>query len=512
MADTAHKTAFELAEHFDDPAELNRKLDLLAKWVRKSKSFAAFSGAGLSTSAGISDFRGPDGMWTKKAQGRKVGTRAPDRPQPTIGHMALVELQKNGILHKLISTNTDGLHLRSGFPREALIEIHGNTNLEECVTEPIGACDAPYGGDGCGSEFFRDERCRMQGIRAHEHATGRWCPCGRPLQDTIINFNENLRARNVAAARAVAAEADCMLSLGSSLRVSSWAPAEVADRRGARLIVCNLQWTPLDEHADLVIHARTDTVLAGLCRRLRLTVPPVELRRCVTVSMQPAESEAIFATEPAVTAASNQGANAAHDANGTPRKLVIHATDAHGKVPYAFLTAVEAHLDGQALPTLPASGNADPVSTAAMSATAMRQVAREKKAAGDGNGALAALRESKRLEAVALCHTVAFALPRTACAGDPVRLTLRTKDQLGEAPFEVTHALRSDSLGQSYSLSRAVPTPTLTELAVVLQQRREEAHAAEQAGDDVTAAELDRSMRKLEALYALRREMEEPAN
>lgn len=64
---------------------------------------------------GIPDFRGPDGNWTLRAQGRerkeKVNTLT---AVPTPSHMALVELQDRGILKYLVSQNCDGLHRRSG--------------------------------------------------------------------------------------------------------------------------------------------------------------------------------------------------------------------------------------------------------------------------------------------------------------------------------------------------------------------------------------------------------------
>eukprot|EP01047_Picozoa_sp_COSAG01_P060103 COSAG01_NODE_7318_length_3254_cov_1.498891_3_plen_81_part_00 len=68
MASTAHSSEAELIEHFDPPELLEKKLDTLASWVRESKCFTAFTGAGISTSAGIPDFRGPDGIWTLAAQ------------------------------------------------------------------------------------------------------------------------------------------------------------------------------------------------------------------------------------------------------------------------------------------------------------------------------------------------------------------------------------------------------------------------------------------------------------
>ena len=62
MADTAHKTDAELVEHFDFPEALAAKLDTLASWVTASQHMVAFTGAGISTSADIPDFRGPSGV------------------------------------------------------------------------------------------------------------------------------------------------------------------------------------------------------------------------------------------------------------------------------------------------------------------------------------------------------------------------------------------------------------------------------------------------------------------
>lgn len=61
MASTAHKTAEEVEEHFDTPEVLEEKIRQLAEWVKEASYFTAFTGAGVSTSAGIPDFRGPNG-------------------------------------------------------------------------------------------------------------------------------------------------------------------------------------------------------------------------------------------------------------------------------------------------------------------------------------------------------------------------------------------------------------------------------------------------------------------
>jgi len=57
MADTAINTEEEKREYFDSPEELELKIDQLVSWIKESSQFIAFTGAGVSTSAGIPDFR-----------------------------------------------------------------------------------------------------------------------------------------------------------------------------------------------------------------------------------------------------------------------------------------------------------------------------------------------------------------------------------------------------------------------------------------------------------------------
>lgn len=114
MANTAPKVA-EI-EHHEAAAAVDQKAQVLADRIRASKHLVAFTGAGVSTSAGIADFRGPEGAWTLMAQGREHALRSIDTLQaiPTPTHMALVELQNRGLLKYLVSQNCDGLHRRSG--------------------------------------------------------------------------------------------------------------------------------------------------------------------------------------------------------------------------------------------------------------------------------------------------------------------------------------------------------------------------------------------------------------
>eukprot|EP00493_Phyllostaurus_siculus_P022227 UN22559 len=156
MSHSAHKTDAEKQEYFDTPEELERKVEQLAADIQEANHFVVFTGAGISTSAGIPDFRsgvdtvletGP-GCWEKKAnlekalrdgKGVKQASKVPsfrvpmERSIPTPGHMALYALLESVTLKHVISQNVDGLHRKSGIPRHKLTEVHGNTNLEICM-------------------------------------------------------------------------------------------------------------------------------------------------------------------------------------------------------------------------------------------------------------------------------------------------------------------------------------------------------------------------------------------
>eukprot|EP00697_Spironema_sp_BW2_P015666 gnl/Spiro4/6610_TR3409_c0_g1_i1.p1 gnl/Spiro4/6610_TR3409_c0_g1~~gnl/Spiro4/6610_TR3409_c0_g1_i1.p1 ORF type:complete len:573 (+),score=137.75 gnl/Spiro4/6610_TR3409_c0_g1_i1:38-1720(+) len=269
MAYTAHKDEESLRERFDSPSELAAKVDQLASFVREAAHMVVFTGAGISTSAGIPDFRGPDGKWTREAQGKEplrgVSTVS---AFPTLTHMSLVELQARGILKYLISQNCDGLHRRSGMPGDAISELHGNSNIEVCET--------------CGQSFFRDIACH-RATRSRDHFTGRFCSradCGGPLLEYTIDFGQNLPVAALELAEQNSRRADLHLVLGSSLTVS---PAcglpQTTAKCGGRLVIVNLQRTPLDELSALRIYARTDTVMTMLMERLGVPVPPFRLRR-----------------------------------------------------------------------------------------------------------------------------------------------------------------------------------------------------------------------------------------
>ena len=118
---------------------------------------------------------------------------------------------------------------------------------------------------------MRDFRVRNS-QKVHEHKTGRKCDnssCNGDLYDTIINFGENLKEEILDMGYAHGSKADVMLALGSSLRVNPAAHmASICTERKGKLVIVNLQKTPLDNCAMMNIHAKIDDVMELLMMKL----------------------------------------------------------------------------------------------------------------------------------------------------------------------------------------------------------------------------------------------------
>ena len=252
----------------DDTDVLKTKCAKLAEAIRRSKRLVVYTGAGISTSANIPDYRGPNGIWTLLDQGKEIAACDLGLAQPTTAHMALFMLYKQGKISHVVSQNCDGLHLRSGIPRCKISEVHGNMFIEVCKEcKPV----RPYV-----RLFDVTERTNR-----HRHSTMRRCYiCGSSLQDTIVHFGERGSIAwpiNWQGASKAAEKADMILCLGSSLKVLRRYPwLWCMDRPGNKrppLYIVNLQWTPKDATATMKINGRCDFVLAEVLQTLKMKIP-----------------------------------------------------------------------------------------------------------------------------------------------------------------------------------------------------------------------------------------------
>jgi NAD-dependent deacetylase len=222
----------------------------LAELIGQSSSVVALTGAGISVPSGIPDFRSPGtGLWQKvdpmEVAHIDVFRRDPERfwhfygdrfqtledKVPNGAHEALVKLERAGRLEAVITQNIDRLHAKAGTLE--LVEVHGTIDHSSCLV--------------CGARY------PLTAVRARQAADAAGvprCDCGHPLKPDVVLFGEYLPEVALKRAEALAASADLMLCVGSSLEVYPVAqlPA-VTLAAGGRLAIVTQGATPFDRRA-----------------------------------------------------------------------------------------------------------------------------------------------------------------------------------------------------------------------------------------------------------------------
>ena len=232
-------------------------MDSGQRLVADASRIVVLTGAGISTDSGIPDFRGPQGVWTKDPAAMRSSNIADYvadadvrrrtwqmrlaspawTAAPNPGHLALVDLERQGRLHTLVTQNIDGLHQRAGNDPARIIELHGTMREVMCLAcgdrgpmEPV--LDRLRAGDD-------DPHCLV---------------CGGLLKSATISFGQSLVVEDLLRAERAALDCDLLLAVGSTLTVS---PAcdlvPVAASAGARVVIVNAQPTPYDRMADAVV-------------------------------------------------------------------------------------------------------------------------------------------------------------------------------------------------------------------------------------------------------------------
>ena len=243
----------------------------LADLIREADSVVALTGAGISVPSGIPDFRTPrTGLWENvdpmEVAHIDVFRRDPERfwlfygerfqslehKRPNRAHEALAELERAGLLDAVITQNIDRLHARAG--TSELIEVHGTIAHSSCLV--------------CGCRYpLADVRDRQA---AQEDRVPR-CECGQPLKPDVVLFGEYLPPAAMERAEQLAAGADLMLCIGSSLEVYPVAQLpSVTLASGGRIAILTQGATPFDGRAAVRLGGdivdELDAVLAALRR------------------------------------------------------------------------------------------------------------------------------------------------------------------------------------------------------------------------------------------------------
>jgi NAD-dependent deacetylase len=244
------------------------EVERLAELLGQSRRAVVLTGAGVSVPSGIPDFRTPEtGLWANvdpmEVAHINVFEREPERfwsyyrprfeslgdKEPNRAHAALAELERRGLIEGVITQNIDRLHRAAG--SENVIEVHGSIETSSCT-----ACATSFG-LGEVDDLF-DER----GVAVCS-------ACGGPVKPDVVLFGELLPEAAIGQATDLAAEADLMLCVGSSLVVHPVAGLpQLTLSHSGRLAIISKGETPYDGDAELKLEGEVDEELDALVAAL----------------------------------------------------------------------------------------------------------------------------------------------------------------------------------------------------------------------------------------------------
>jgi NAD-dependent deacetylase len=246
----------------------NATVERLAELVRDSHCTVALTGAGISVPSGIPDFRSPGtGLWENvnpmEVAHIEVFRRDPKRfwsyyrprfgmlsqKEPNAAHAALAELESRGLLDAVVTQNVDRLHHKAGSRR--VIEVHGTIETSSCLD--------------CGESYTLE---LVEGLFDDE-GVARCHGCNGPVKPDVVLFGELLPEQAMDQAAALAAGAELLLCVGSSLEVYPVAGLpQVTRSSGGRVAILTKGPTPYDAEAEIRLHGDVVDELESLLAAL----------------------------------------------------------------------------------------------------------------------------------------------------------------------------------------------------------------------------------------------------
>ena len=243
------------------------KIDQAADIWSRADFPVALTGAGVSVSSGIPDFRSPGGLWSRfdpmkvatdqalRSNPRGVweflleAVRIFARAVPNPAHEALATMERAGRLKAVITQNIDSLHQFAG--SERVVEYHGNCRSFYC-----NGCRTAYD-PGRAAELTREDipwTCDR---------------CGGLIRPDVVFFGEAIPRQAAREGEELVARSDLAVIVGTSGEV---APFNAFPYRikaaGGRIIEINLGPTAFGRLSDVRIDAPAEMVLPELAGRI----------------------------------------------------------------------------------------------------------------------------------------------------------------------------------------------------------------------------------------------------
>ncbi|KAI0755058.1 DHS-like NAD/FAD-binding domain-containing protein [Daedaleopsis nitida] len=268
----------ELLMLYDGPTAVleGRDLPSIAKFMKSEQCqrISVMLGAGVSTAAGIPDFRSPrTGLYARLAKLNLPYPKAvfelnyfrfnpmpfytltrelyPGRYRPTLTHSFVKLLADSGRLHTCFTQNIDTLERQAGIPPDRLVEAHGSFASQHCID-----CKKEYDSATMRSAVEKGEVVHCES-------------CGGLVKPDVVFFGESL-PEFVSQSLPKIDSAYLLFVIGTSLTVQPFAKlAALAPERCPRILI-NLDFAgDIGTRADdVLLLGKCDAIVRDLCREL----------------------------------------------------------------------------------------------------------------------------------------------------------------------------------------------------------------------------------------------------
>lgn len=232
----------------------DKKIKLVADLLSESPNTVVVTGAGISTEAGIPDFRGKEGVYTKLGEDKVVSIinirtflrdpelfydfyrqyfRLPDVP-PAKAHSVLAAMENQRLIKAIVTQNVDGLHQKAG--SRNVVAIHGSRSRYVCTN---AECNEVY---------------PAAYVENYPETVPRCSKCRQILKPDVVLFGEPIM--DYVPAWEVIMNASALLVIGTSLAVYPLAGfVQEFSEHNENIIIINKGETQLDYLALYKIEA-----------------------------------------------------------------------------------------------------------------------------------------------------------------------------------------------------------------------------------------------------------------
>ncbi len=274
-------------------------LGQLVDYLDQHRSLMVLSGAGCSTHSGIGDYRDADGQWKhaspimhsdflRSAAARQRYWARSMHGWPSFrearennAHLALAQLQAEGIVRRVITQNVDGLHQRAGSTR--VVDLHGQLAWVQCLQCAARTSrdrmqrrltDANAGWAARAAGARPDGDVHLQGADYGAFAVPECESCGGILKPEVVFFGDSVPRERVAEAMGCLQRAPALLVVGSSLMVMSGYRFVRAARAAQKPVaILGLGRTRGDAEAQLKLPLDCAIALAHAAQQLCVQAP-----------------------------------------------------------------------------------------------------------------------------------------------------------------------------------------------------------------------------------------------